>query len=132
MPASWRPVHQSQRATLAELEGGKFRVLIASPIMNSIQPPAHFTDGRVSCYITDLWRTEYFEGGMTGAFTGGFLNLRPMQAYTLIRNEDMETKMLLVSPRNPKDSSLAEMRKKAMSVAFALDWMKKETFPVTG
>ena len=132
MPAGWQRTYQSEQATLGTLDNGEYQALIARLTTNSIQPAANFTDGYISFYLTGIRRTEYLEGSMAGCVIDGYFNLRHVTGYVILHDEDQETRILMVTALRKDDLSPAEMRKKAMTIAKALGWIKKEVFPVYG
>lgn len=132
MPAGWQRTYQSEQATLGTLDNGEYQALIARLTTSSIQPAANFTDGYISFYLTGIRRTEYIEGSLAGCVVEGYFNLRAVKGYAILHDEDLETWILMVTSVHSPDPSAAQMRKKAMTLAKALGWIKKEVFPVYG
>ena len=118
---AWRITNHSALTTAAA--DGAYRLLIAR---QSAAGPAHFMDGRLSCYLTHYHRTEYLEGGLTGRHVSGFLNLQAIDGYALSYHDDDRHWMTLITPTPGNTAPLADLRRRAMTVARQLGWMPEE------
>lgn len=118
---AWRITYRSALATAAV--DGTYRLLIAR---QSAAGPAHFLDGRLSCYLTHYHRTEHLEGGLTGRHVSGYLNLQAIDGYALSYHDGDRHWMALITPTPGNTASLADLRRQAMTVARQLGWMPEE------